>query len=116
MFSKYYPDKIEFMQSVFEEFYFNEYNQIEEIVTKDYRKKKNLKWFNDNYFIAVYNYYDDNIDTFENIEEMANKYRLKVSYIFAAIRKSYGIEIYDTKHKIYVYKKTKINENYKRTK
>ena len=89
---------------------------IEDIVEKNYRKKENIKWFNDNYFIAVYNYYDENINSFEEIEEMAKKYHLKLKYIFAAIRNRYGLEIYDTKYKIYVYKKNKINEHYKRTK
>jgi len=88
----------------------------EDIVERNYQKPANIKWFNDNYFIAVYNYYDENINSFEDINEMAKKYHLKLKYIFAAIRNKSGLEIYDTKCKIYVYKKTKINEYYKRTK
>ena len=53
VFSKYYPDKIEFMQSVFEEFYFNEYNQIEEIVTKDKNIKPILAWCKQNFDYVI---------------------------------------------------------------
>lgn len=89
---------------------------MKDYLTKDYRNTKNIEWFNNNYFIAIYDYYDDNIESFENINELAKKYNLTKRYIFKALRTQMGLEIHNSKIYMYVFKKTKINENYKRTK
>lgn len=53
VFEKFFGDDVKNMQPVFEEYYFNEYNQIAEIVTKDENIKKIVDWCKENFEYVI---------------------------------------------------------------
>lgn len=87
---------------------------MNEVITRDYRKKDNLKWFNDNFFIAVYDQYDNFITDFDNIESTTNAFNISLKKILESIRNKTRLEYKGKKLKLFVYKKEKIEEKSKR--
>ena len=87
---------------------------MNEVITRDYRKKDNLKWFNDNYFIAVYDQYDNFITYFENIENVCQAFNIKLSKLLKYIRYNISIQNKNNKLRLFVCKKEKIDERTRR--
>ena len=87
---------------------------MNEIINRDYRKRNNLEWFNDNYFIAVYDSNDNYITSFENIEMVPTVFNIKLKKILESIRNDTKLEYNNLKLKLYIYKKDKIEENVRR--
>jgi len=87
---------------------------MNEIINRDYRKKDNLKWFNDNYFIAVYDCEDNYITSFENIESFGTAFNITINKIIKRIKNNLGLEQNNLKLKLFIYKKDKIEENVRR--
>ena len=87
---------------------------MNEVIKRDYRKKDNLKWFNDNYFISVYDENDNNIMSFENIETPTKVFNIELKKILEAIRKNARLEYKGHILKLVVYKKEPIKEAVRR--
>ena len=87
---------------------------MNEVITRDYRKKDNLKWFNDNFFIAVYDQYDNFITNFDNIESTTNALNISLKKILESIRNKTRLEYKGKKLRLFVYKKEKIDERTRR--
>lgn len=87
---------------------------MNEVITKDYRKKSNLDWFNDNYFIAVYDQYDNCINIFETIESIGTAFDIGLKKILEAIRNNTRLEYENLKLRLFVYQKEKIKEEVRR--
>ena len=87
---------------------------MNEVIKRDYRKKDNLKWFNDNYFISVYDENDNNIMSFENIETPTKVFNIELKKILEAIRKNARLEYKGNILKLVVYKKEPIKEAVRR--
>lgn len=87
---------------------------MNDVINRDYRKKDNLSWFNDNYFIAVYDCNDNYITSFENIEMVPAVFNIKLKKILESIRNNTRLEYNNLKLKLYIYKKEKIEENVRR--
>lgn len=87
---------------------------MNEVITRDYRKKDNLKWLDDNYFIAVYDQYDNYVTSFENIDDPTKVFNITLMELLRKIRNNLGLEHNGHKLKLFVYKKEKIEENVRR--
>lgn len=87
---------------------------MNEVIKRDYRKKDNLKWFNDNYFISVYDENDNNIMSFENIESTSTAFNIGIKPILKHIRYNLGFEYKGHILKLVVYKKEPIKEAVRR--
>ena len=87
---------------------------MNEVLIRDYRKKSNLDWFNDNYFIAIYDQNDNNIMSFEDIETPVKVFNITLQRLLDKIRNNLGIEYKGHKLKIYVFEKEKEIENVRR--
>ena len=85
-----------------------------EVITRDYRKKDNLRWFNDNFFIAVYDQNDNYIASFENIESIETAFNIKLKEVLKRIKNNLGLEYNGHKLRLFVYKKEKIEEKSRR--
>ena len=85
-----------------------------EVIKRDYRKKDNLKWFNDNYFISVYDENDNNIASFENIETPTKVFNIELKKILESIRNNTRLEYKGNIIKLIVYKKEPIKEAVRR--
>ena len=81
------------------------------IFTFNFAKSEVKRWFNDNYYVSVYDTDDNNIMSFEKIEDMPYFFNQPLFQIIRAIRDNLGmLEYSGHKVKLYVYKK----ENEKR--
>lgn len=87
---------------------------MNEVISRDYRKKDNLNWFNDNFFIAVYDQNDNYITSFEKIESIDTAFNIGLKKILEAIRNNTRLEYNNLKLKLFVYKKEKIKEEVRR--
>lgn len=95
---------------------------MNEVLTRDYRKKENLNWLNNNIFMAVYDQYDNNILSFENIESACQHFNITMMELLRKIRNClknnlenyFGIEYQGHKLKIYVFEKDKLMEEVRR--
>jgi len=81
---------------------------------KDLRKKEALKWFNDNFFIALYDYYDNYVTSFEDVESITTAFNIPTKKVLYLLRTDSCITINNHKYKMYLVQKNKIQENYKR--
>lgn len=71
----------------------------------DFRKREALKWFNDNYFVALYTKEDEYITCFENVEEISNFFNVPVCKVLERIRNDQFIVYKNNFCKLYLVKK-----------
>jgi hypothetical protein len=65
-------------------------------------------WFNDNYFISLYDNEDNNLFSFNNIETASHFFNMKLCHFLRALRN--GVIEYNNKRcKLYIYKKDKLD-------
>lgn len=74
---------------------------------KDFRKKESLKWFNDNYFVALYTKDDEYITSFETIEDTSNYFNIEVKEILRKIRQDDFVLFKNILCKLYLVRKEK---------
>ena len=74
---------------------------------KDFRKREALKWFNDNYFVALYTKDDEYITFFDDIETTSNSLNLDVKTVLKRIRKNEYIVFKNHFCKLYLVRKEK---------
>lgn len=83
--------------------FYNEFNKY----YKDFRKKESLKWFNDNYFVALYTKDDEYITSFDDIETTSKSLNLDVKTVLKRIRKDECIVFKNHLCKLYLVRKEK---------
>ena len=81
---------------------------------KDFRRKKALEWFNENYFVALYDYLDNYVTQFEDVESTANAFNIPVKKVLYLIRTDSYIVLNNHKYKMYLVRKEKIEEHVRR--
>ena len=72
---------------------------------KDFRKRGSLKWFNDNYFVALYTKDDEYITCFENVDEVSNFFNIPIFKVLERIRNDEFIIYKNVFCKLYLVKK-----------
>lgn len=81
---------------------------------KDLRKKKALEWFNENYFVALYDYEDNYVTQFEDVESTSHAFNIPVKKVLYLIRNDSYIVVNNHKYKMYLVRKEKIKEEVRR--
>lgn len=81
---------------------------------RDLRSKKALEWFNENYFVALYDYNDNYITSFEDVESTGNAFNIPIKKVLYLLRTDSYIVINNHKCKMYLVRKEKIEEDFKR--
>lgn len=72
---------------------------------KDLRKKKALEWFNETYFVAMYDLEDNFIDYCEDIESFSKTFNIPVKKLLQIIRTDTCIVLNHQKCKLYLVRK-----------
>lgn len=82
--------------------------QNERILDYNFRFKSEKLLFNENYFIAVYDFLSDEFfELFENIEDVAKFFNVPLYKLIYILRNNSCIEFYHHKYKFYIYEKEK---------
>lgn len=72
---------------------------------KDLRKKKALEWFNETYFVAIYDLEDNFIDYSEDIESFSKTFNIPIKKLLQIIRTDSCIVLNHQKYKLYLVRK-----------
>lgn len=80
-------------------------------MNKDFRKKANLKWLNDNYFISIYDINDNFIGSCGTIELSSKLFNIETKKILERIRNNQYIEFQNGLYKLFFVKKDKELKN-----
>ena len=75
-------------------------------LTQNFRINSVREYFNNNYFICLYDKQDNYITSFENIEESTNFFNMRLDNFLRALRKG-TIEYNNKRCKLYIFKKDK---------
>ena len=75
------------------------------IFTFNFARNEVKRWFNDNYYVSVYDTDDNNIMSFEKIEDLPYFFNQPLNAIIRILRNNWSIEYYGHKVNLYVYKK-----------
>lgn len=81
---------------------------------KDLKSKKALEWFNENYFVALYDYNDNYVTQFDDVESIGHAFNIPVKKVLYLVRTDSYIVIDNHKYKMYLVRKDKIEENVRR--
>jgi len=74
---------------------------------KDLRSKKALEWFNENYFVALYDYNDNYVNHFEDVESISHAFNIPVKKVLYLVRTDNYLVIDNHKYKLCLVKKEK---------
>lgn len=71
--------------------------------------KSNLvkQWFNDNYFIGLYDNNDVLLTVFENTDETCKFLNMPLRYLVQALKNNWGVEYNHKRYRLYVFEKEK---------
>ena len=75
------------------------------LLNLDFRSSLTKKWFNDNYFIGLYNLDDTLITVFEDIESVTRFLNKPLKLVIYRLKNNDYIEYNNHKVKMYIFKK-----------
>lgn len=77
------------------------------LLNLDFRSSLTKKWFNDNYFIGLYNLDDTLITVFEDVEALTKFLNKPLKLVIYRLKNNDYIEYNNHKVKMYIFKKDK---------